>query len=332
MNTTPYRYFLCPACGGNNLAFSSQETGVESVLKENEMKNGTLICQDCRDSFEVRNGIPRFVKTEDYSASFGYQWNIHAITQLDSKTGLPLSSDRLFRTSGWPRKMKGQRILEAGCGAGRFTEVLLNTDAFVFSFDYSCAVDVNGFNNGNNPNLVLFQADIIQIPLPQSYFDRVLCIGVLQHTPDPEKSFKSLVNYVRPGGELVIDCYAKRLKALIQWKYILRPITKRMKKERLYKLVSFMVSLLLPLAILLRRLAGGLGARLLPIVQYSHWGLPYKLNKQWAILDTFDMYSPAYDKPQSLKTVNRWFKEAGFDDYEVFYGDNGVCGRGRVPN
>jgi hypothetical protein len=76
---------------------------------------------------------------------------------------------------------------------------------------------------------------------------------------------------------------------------------------------------------------GKIGARLLPIVEYSHLGLPYALNKQWAILDTFDMYSPLYDFPQSIEEVKKWFEDAGFLDIDVTYGSNGIIGRGRCP-
>jgi hypothetical protein len=49
------------------------------------------------------------------------------------------------------------------------------------------------------------------------------------------------------------------------------------------------------------------------------------------VLDTFDMYSPAYDLPQSAHTVRSWFAAAGFERVEVFDGLNGVVGRGRRP-
>lgn len=68
--------------------------------------------------------------------------------------------------------------------------------------------------------------------------------------------------------------------------------------------------------------------RLVPILQYDHWGLPPELNKKWAILDTFDMYSPAYDLPQSLGTVQSWFEQAGFENIVVKPGLNGVIGKG----
>jgi hypothetical protein len=59
--------------------------------------------------------------------------------------------------------------------------------------------------------------------------------------------------------------------------------------------------------------------------------LPYELNREWAILDTFDMYSPAHDHPRSIAQVRRWFSAANFVDVVVEYGPNGVVGRGRKP-
>jgi hypothetical protein len=154
---------------------------------------------------------------------------------------------------------------------------------------------------------------------------------VLQHTPDPQAAFGSLASHVAPGGELVVDLYAKRLTALFSWKYLLRPITRRMDKEMLHRMVERGVDLLLPLAVWLRRLAGGAGVRLLPIAEYSNLGLSPELNRQWAILDTFDMYSPVHDHPQTARTLRRWFEEAGFVDVQVERGSNGIVGRGRRP-
>jgi hypothetical protein len=154
---------------------------------------------------------------------------------------------------------------------------------------------------------------------------------VLQHTPDPERAFLSLASKVRPGGELVIDVYAKAIPSLLRWKYLLRPITSRMDKERLYRGVERAVDVMLPLAVWLGRKWGRAGARLLPIVEYSSLGLGDALNREWAILDTFDMYAPAFDRPQSLSTVRDWFARVGFEQIAVRRGPNGVIGKGVRP-
>lgn len=293
--------------------------------------DGTLSCRDCSASYRVVNGIPRFVSGDNYAQSFGFQWNTHEKTQLDSHTGRPISEKRLFDVTGWPKDMSGQVVLEAGSGAGRFTECLLKTGATVFSFDYSSAVEANARNNGSSQRLFLFQADMRTIPLQRAAFDKVLCLGVLQHTPAPSECFSCLAELVRPGGELVVDVYGKSLVALLQWKYILRPITTRINRDKLYEIVSRFVPLLLPAARNLRRVAGRAGARLVPIVEYSHLGLRREVNEQWAILDTFDMYAPAHDHPQTQLALKQWFKDAGFIDISVRPGPNGLVGRARRP-
>jgi SAM-dependent methyltransferase len=210
--------------------------------------------------------------------------------------------------------------------------VLAASGAEVVTFDYSSAIDANKRNQAPSDRLHFFQGDIFNIPMDEASFDKVICLGVLQHTPDPHAAFRSLAKYVRPGGQLVVDVYARTIFALLQWKYLLRPITKRMSIETVYRIVGVVTPPLIPLARLLRRGTGRFGARLLPIVEYSHLGLSDDLNLQWAILDTFDMYSPTHDHPQSLNAVIRWFHDAAFEDIDVRRGMNGVVGSGRRPS
>jgi 2-polyprenyl-3-methyl-5-hydroxy-6-metoxy-1,4-benzoquinol methylase/uncharacterized protein YbaR (Trm112 family) len=315
--------YRCPRCkaGPLNLVAEALNGSMQQALH----------CPGCSASYDVLKGVPRFVPDAQYAGSFGFQWNKFRSTQLDSHTGKPLTANRLFHVTQWPRDMRGQSVLEAGSGAGRFTEVLLTTGATVYSFDLSSAVDANLDSNGKAANLNLFQGSIYDIPLPEHHFDKVMCLGVLQHTPDPELSFANLARYVKPGGELAVDVYPRRLRSLLAWKYLLRPITKRMPQRTLFRWVERAVDVLLPASIFLRRLAGKFGARLLPIIEYSHLGLSYELNREWAILDTFDMYSPAHDHPRSISRVRSWFLAAGFVDVVVQYGPNGVVGRGRRP-
>jgi len=311
--------FLCPVCCNGSLVLDRTEN------------DENLKCRLCNARVPVVNNIPRFVPHENYASSFGYQWNIHRRTQLDSYTGLSLSRDRIFGVSGWSECLASETILEAGSGAGRFTEVLLSTGARVVSFDYSEAVEANFSNNGKNPKLSLFQGDIFRIPLRKESFDKVMCLGVLQHTPDPGAAFAALTQYVKPGGMIIIDVYRNNLASLLHWKYFLRPITKRMNQQLLYRLIEKTVPHLVGTSAFLRRNFGRVGMRLLPILQYEHWGLTPELNRQWAILDTFDMYSPAHDHPQSLPTVRKWFEEAGLSEVDVRSGPNGVVARGVKP-
>lgn len=318
--------YCCATCK-EPLVSASQGAG-----GDNATKNTVLMCEKCKAQYPVINDIPRFVDINNYSESFGYQWNIHRRTQLDSYTGKPISQDRLFAVTGWKGDtMRGKRVLEAGSGAGRFTEVLLKMGVELFSFDFSRAVEANFKNNGLKNNLTLFQGDIFNIPFLDASFDHVICLGVIQHTPDPQKAFVSLANKVKPGGSLYIDVYTRSWAHLLQWKYLLRPLTKRIDRNHLYLFLSKVIPLLIYPTRLMKRLFGKAGGRLMPIVEYSNLGLSNDINREWAILDTFDMYSPAHDHPQSLSAVQNWFEKAGFVDVSVWYGANGVVGRGRKP-
>jgi len=326
MKPDELKSYRCPSCKSSLL-----DLDVHERSETDSIETGVIKCGDCSSTYDITLGLARFVPVVNYADSFGFQWNIHARTQLDSYSGLSISGDRVFGVTRWGKDLTGKRILEAGSGAGRFTEVLLGTNADVVSFDYSVAVDANNRNNGSNGKLSLFQGDIFNVPLEMESFDSVICLGVLQHTPDPKVAFASLVRYVRPGGDLIVDVYTRNLAALLQWKYLLRPVTKRIPQQQLYRFVEKVTPMLIPFARALRKFAGRAGARLMPIVEYSHLGLPPELNKQWAILDTFDMYSPAHDHPQSIASVRVWFEEAGFDEIDVRQGPNGVIGKGRKP-
>ncbi|GAB3898642.1 hypothetical protein GCM10027612_57190 [Microbispora bryophytorum subsp. camponoti] len=188
---------------------------------------GGLRCGTCPATYPVDRGVPRFVPQDNYAEGFGYQWNRHRLTQLDSHSGLPISRDRLFRASRWSAgELRGRRVLECGSGAGRFTEVLCETGAEVTSFDISSAVHANAASNRRFPNLRLVQASIYEMPFPEESFDYLICFGVIQHTPDVERTFKTLFRYLRPGGRFCVDVYAAMV-AYTHPRHLLRPITRR---------------------------------------------------------------------------------------------------------
>ena len=176
----------------------------------------------------MRGGIPRFVPDDGYAESFGEQWARWRRVQLDSVTGKPLSRDRLASGTGWSLDdLRGETVLEAGCGAGRFTEVLAATGAEVWAVDASGAVDAAAETVAGFDNVRLAQADLFDLPFAAGSFDRVLCYGVLQHTPDPQAAFLAVAAQVRPGGLLAADVYRKadyvdRWSSKVLWRPLMK--------------------------------------------------------------------------------------------------------------
>lgn len=321
---------VCPACNSAGVLLPSIQQESKGEIKE-----GVLDCASCGSKFPIKNYIPRFVSSENYAESFGFQWNKHSKTQIDKFSGINMSRDRFFQVTGWDENLKGQRILEAGSGAGRFTQIAIETGAEVFSFDYSSAIDANLATNGLQKNFYPFQADIYRIPLKKASFDKVFCFGVLQHCPDPQKAFLSLLPYLKTGGEIAIDIYDLTFRAYVNPKYWLRPFTKRLSPEQLYKLVEKAVPKLFPLKMWITEHVpfGKYFAFFIPIAYHKGFipqadGLNYEQLIEWSILDTFDKFAPKYDKPQRISTVRSWFEEAELKEIEVCYGPNGINGKG----
>jgi SAM-dependent methyltransferase len=305
----------CPACGGELERRDGDGKG------DGNGADDPLACRGCATSYPVEAGVPRFVPRDNYAKSFGLQWNAHARTQLDSYTGVPVSRDRLYASSGWsPAELAGRRVLECGSGAGRFTEVLAASGADLYSLDYSAAVDANRRNNGARPNVHLVQASLYELPFADQSFDYLVCLGVIQHTPDVERAFKNMFRALKPGGKFCLDVYAAPVSYLHP-RHLLRPLTRRLPPDVLYRGVERAVPYLLPLSTALHRVpaVGQALARLVPVANWrANITLPNEqLWRDWAVLDTFDWLSPAYEQPQTKRTLERWTRDLGLARAEI---------------
>ncbi len=295
-------------------------------------RNGEFLVDSNGNRYPVIAGIPRLCEADNYTSNFGTQWNAFRETQIDSPAAPEgISERRLFAETGWNRAaLKGLDILEVGSGAGRFSQALLkHTQANLYSVDYSSAVEANLSNNSKIApgRFHLFQASVYDLPFPDNSFDKVLCLGVLQHTPDFEASVRSLIKKARPGGEIVVDFYYIRgFWTKITGKYMLRPVTRRMNQGQLLKLVRANAGWLLKLGQRMNRAGLHVLTRFLPIPDLAIMpeGLTPEQLKEWVVLDTFDMLSPEYDNPQRLKTVAKMFERNGADIAFAGYVDNGT--------
>lgn len=279
-----------------------------------------VLKDDEENSFPVIGGVPRFVVDHNYTDNFGFQWNKFQKTQIDRESkNSNFSKERFFAATNWDQEdLSGKDILEAGSGAGRFTQIVLDyTKANLYSLDYSDAVSANYKNNSHHGDrLKLFQASIYDMPFPDNSFDKVFCFGVLQHTPDFRKSIQCLVDKAKPGGEIVVDFYPiKGWYTKISAKYMLRPFTKKMPHEKLLGKIEKNANRLIKTYYFFDKLKMGMIAhRFLPMCDIKRT-LPADLSKEdlreWVILDTFDMFSPAYDNPQRVRTVKKWMEQSG---------------------
>ena len=280
----------------------------------------TGLVENNRIAFPLVDGAYRIVNDKNYTGNFGFQWNKFSATQIDRATNLDLSKKRFFTTTGWDKEdLSGKNILEVGSGAGRFTQIILDyTKPNLYSIDYSNAVEANFKNNGPNERLHLFQASIYEMPFMPGQFDKVFCLGVLQHTPDFERSVKALIEMVKPSGELIVDFYpVKGWWTKLHAKYILRPYTKKMAPQELFEKIESNIDRMIKTYQFFSKIGLGFLNRFVPICDIAGTlppNLPYHQLRELCLLDTFDMFSPLYDHPKKLKTVVNWFKKHGMTD------------------
>jgi SAM-dependent methyltransferase len=299
-----------------------------------QLKDGKLGDSE-GNSFPLIGGVARIANLDNYTNNFGFQWNKFDKTQLDRELdGLVLSRERFFASTAWEvDDLIEKDVLEVGSGAGRFSKVVLeNSEAELYSVDYSDAVSSNFKNNGHiaPDRFHLFQASIYEMPFPDDAFDKVFCFGVLQHTPNFESAVQALISKAKPGGEVVVDFYP-----LNGWwtkfhaKYLLRPWTKRMSHERLFRIIEKNAGWLIWLSRSLNGMGLGILTRALPLVDLRTMpreSLSDDQFRDWVVLDTFDMFSPEYDHPRRIKDVAAMFGSfgakvtfAGFVEYSGGY-------------
>ena len=176
----------------------------------------------------------------------------------------------------------------------------------------------------------------MNLPVPPNQFDIVVCIGVIQHTPDPEKTISVLCSYLKPNGQLFIDHYSQDYSTTPIRK-VFRFFLTRMKKEKSLNFVQTFTSIIWPLHKVFFRYQHIKGFGLLrrwfiywsPIVDYqdAYPTLGSKLLLEWAILDTYDTLTDHYKHLRSANEIERYLKNNGMKGIEIWHGGNGVEAR-----
>lgn len=281
-------------------------------------------CTSCGKRFPLVRGVFRFVEGQEYAASFGWQWHHYSKTQLDASGSV---SDEGFRkrTGIHPSELRGKLVLDVGCGMGRFADVATRWGARVVGIDLSGACEVAARNLGERP-FVALQADVLNLPFAPESFDCIYSIGVLHHTPNCEKSFKSLPQYLKPGGTVAVWLYSGYNK-WYRFSDLYRKITPRVSPRVLNAFFSVAVPVLYHVDRGLR-VVPVIGS---PIAGLIHHVFPVSLRSrpELRLLDTLDWYSPEYQSKHTYEEVFRWFESCDLEALTV--GELTVAVRGRKP-
>lgn len=231
---------------------------------------------------------------EETKQSFEYQWkNLPEGRWLLSDLFWKENVDKFIpQELGIPKEwFVGKKVLDAGCGNGRWSYGFLKLGCEVTAFDISpsgCnSTKKNTIEFGDK--IKIFQADIFELdnkPLERNGFDLVFSWGVLHHTQDTFKAFKLLVPYVNIKGIMHVYIYGTRRMG------IRRELTELV----IYKLFG-------TLSFERRKKLSEIIGKLSRVSPHS----------------VFDRYSPRLRNRHTPEEVKSWFEICGFEDIKRIY-------------
>jgi SAM-dependent methyltransferase len=253
-------------------------------------------------------------------SAYGLQWNRFRILRPDedratfrNRTGLDESA------------AKGMTVLDAGCGMGRYLRVAAELHpALLVGIDLSSAVRAARELTTDLPEVAVIQGDLLRLPFAPGSFDHVYSIGVLDHTPDPRRTFLNLSRVLKPGGRIVVWIYRKENPMVERVMNVHRAVSRQLPLNLLVSLSRWSA----PLGGLKRRLMAsrwrlvqraGVGLHVMTI------GVSMHPDPEVRVCDTLDWYAPRYVSRHTKDEVLGWFAEAELVDIvdlsegQVFY-------------
>ncbi|MFA6092451.1 MAG: methyltransferase domain-containing protein [Elusimicrobiota bacterium] len=319
MKLTLLPLLACPSCGGA-LNFSR----LAQMPREGEdLKEGTLACGRCAQEYPILDSIPRLLPPEGLDRrnlktreSFGWEW-------LRYPGAMPEDRAVFLEETQIPAEdWKGMRVLDAGCGMGRYARIARSLGAEVVALDLSDGILRLVAQSERDPLLHLVQGDLLHPPFQDGVFDAAYSLGVLHHTPDARKACSSVARWVRPGGLLSVWVYGRAgswssfstnplktsregLKKILPLAWMI--VILRFLLSDALRLVttllpsSFLYALCHPLAML--------GA--VPLLKY----LTFSVHPEYAVRlqENFDWLAPPFQSKHVKEEVRGWFAESGVD-------------------
>jgi len=97
----------------------------------------------------------------------------------------------------------GERILDAGCGTGIFTNDILSRGTRVVGLDLSLPM-LRRANSKGYARLKLLQGDMGHLPFPEGVFDRCVSITALEFIENGRQAIDELFRVTKTGGKVVV--------------------------------------------------------------------------------------------------------------------------------
>jgi SAM-dependent methyltransferase len=183
-----------------------------------EIHAGQLTCPACRRDYPIADGIPRLLpdlgvlpRAEAREKESERARRDAEASSYDRLLGLRLLSRwEIPATLGMLAPEPHERLLEVGCGTGRFTEQVARRCRQVLAIDFSAESLRVARAKVPSPAVQYIQGDASWLPLRDGVADRALSCQMLEHLPGPEarqRAVAAVARALRPGSRFVTSAY-----------------------------------------------------------------------------------------------------------------------------
>lgn len=124
---------------------------------------------------------------------------------------------------------QGLRVLDIGCGGGFTCEYIAQRRAIVSGIDQSskCIEQANLHGIANKLKIDYRHGYAENLPYPDNSFDVVICVDVLEHVADVDKTLMEIYRVLDRGGFFFFDTINRNLKSKIVMIWLLEDILRQ---------------------------------------------------------------------------------------------------------
>lgn len=311
----------CPACRG---ALRLESGGGPEPAAGAELRCG------CGARYPVVGGVPRFVDGREESdrarrrtrRAFEVEWQVFGsaarIYGGTAEESMSLLFEEIGQSGLSPQWVRGRRVLDAGCGHGRYVFGVAALGAEAWGLDLGFGIDVAARARPGGLDVCLVQGDLLRPPLAAGSFDLVISKGVLHCTPDPAGGVHALARLLRPGGYLFVWVYPRYPAWFLLPQEAIRRVTRQLPPRLLIPL-CFAAAPLLDLVV--RR---GVGVRTHAASRRRSLSRTTWRERAQMI---YDWYSPWIQTYHTPTEVAGWLRSSGLVEVKDCPIPSGASGR-----